>query len=441
MKNGNYAGVMMRVCMILLVAIVSGSFSFSIEGAVPSDRLREAIPDVVERLSDPVWRKRAELFEQLLVRRPGPGAGTIEFKHDLPVSDYELLLLSTLKVIRNGVPESEWRELMDRSASWFLVIKQLNLERVTAEIAELLSAESIPLRAFALEMLAALDARKHDRAVAALLASPDQAVRRASRDLLVRFESKLAVPVLLQELREGPDDKKYLLIKALGKIREPSAAADLAALGKHSDEDLRFAALEAVAACLPEAERAAALIPMARQIANASTKPHVVSYALAMLIRFGDAGAVSEAMTRLKSANESTCMSMLTALESVPMNALVPFASEALVVKATYGNDFSLDCTVREFLIAFLARAATPEVVEPLRDATKSENSDVQTAAIRALGTVGARAAVPNLINFLDGPCATEAAISLARIRDRRALEPLKAWLTRSGNFNSMFLE
>ena len=429
----------LRLCLIVIVGSLTVVMDArSEEASRPSDKLLSAIPGVESRLQ---YKDVAQLVNilSLLAEEPRSAKTPARLRHELPPGDYGYVLNKCLETLNTDITEREAETLLNSGHLWVDFIQRFQLRETTKRIALLLGSKNKYLQYFAIEILGALDARQYAPEIATLLISDHKELNRPAREVLLKWNSKEMTPLLLQELKDGNHFQRYYAIEAFGKSRDVTALPALLRCGSDPSEDNRRTALTVARALIPANERTKLLVPLAREVAQKSSKRHVVDHALAVSIDCGDTEAVPAVMARLVSTDEGVRFSMVQELEKMALAVLTQAASAALVVKEKYG-DGAKNEHVREDLIAILQRIGTREVIPALRVAAADPDQYIQHHAISALGRLGAKDAVEDLIGALKGKCAREAAVALARIRDRRALKDLTLYLQSAGAVDSNFI-
>ena len=429
----------LRFCLIVIV----GGFTALIEArseetSRPSDKLLNAIPDIESRLQSKDVTERAKVLS-LLAEAPQSRKEPAKLRYELFPSDYGYVLNKCIEALSSELSERDAEALFASAPLWVDFIQRYKLEGTTKGIAPFLDSKNMYVQFFALQILGGLDARQYEAEVAKLLSAGQKELKRPARELLLQWNSKKLTPLLIQELAEGNEFQRFQAIEALERIGDRSALPALLSRGSDPHENNRRAALTAARVLVPVSERTKLLVPLAREIAQKSNLRHVVDNALAVSIDTGDAEAVPAVMTRLTSKEEGVRMSMEMELEKMSLTVLAREVSAALVAKEKYG-DTATNEHVRAGLIDVLKRIGTPDVIPALRVAAADSDFFIQSAAISAVGQLGAKEAVEDLVRALSGRTARDAAIALVRLRDRGALSELKLYLQRAGAVDSNFV-
>ncbi len=412
----------------LTLLLSAAAISRSASGTEPSAELRQIIPDVDERLASPDWSERQGVFDLLVVRSQGTGKPEFERLYDLPASDYGLVLTRVFEGLSGEVGEGAWPSASQSMPAWVDTIQTLHLESAIEKLALLTKSDDSNAQMLALLMLRTLDARQYDQEVARLLSSD---LRTFALETLIAFESKAAVPALIEELGAQQSMKRFQAIQSLESIGDASAVDALIEMANDPTENNRLAALKAVELLVREPDRNRQLIPMARRIAENSEDPHVSSLALAILIDQGVEEFVPEVIHRLTSPDAVFKSSMQDALglksywwkSERSVDVLAPSAAE--IVESLDTQSGVEETNRRIGMVVILGCATTPDSIRSLRIAAMGDNVYVQRTAVSALGERGAREAVPDLIALLETAPNCDADRALALIRDRRAIEPL----------------
>ena len=118
---------------------------------------------------------------------------------------------------------------------------------VASELAKLLTSESEGIRSKALELLASAATDETVPAVAALLNNPNPQMRERARWALERIAAPAATEALLKALPSAEGEFRRDLILTLGVKKAQSAVEPLLLAARSGDEQIRFAAVEALA--------------------------------------------------------------------------------------------------------------------------------------------------------------------------------------------------
>jgi len=355
-----------------------------------------------------------------------------KLRHDLPGSDYGYVLNKCLEALIEHPTEREAEALLNFGPLWVDLIKRFELRETTERMAKLLGSQNMIHQLIAVEFLGAVEARQYAREIAKFLSPERDGLTHLAREVLLQWNSKELVPLLLKELKEGNDLQRYSAIEALGKCGDRTLLPVFLELGKDPHENNRLVALEAARTLIPADERMKLIVPLARAIAQNSKTPIVVDHALAVSIDCGDTEAIPAVMARLVSPDGAVRISIQGRLEEMSPRILTQAISAALLSKEKYGDSLA-NTDARQGLIGLLRQIGTPEVVPVLRAAAADPDPNVQYLAILVMGQIGAKDAVEDLVRALNGDWASTAAFSLALIRDRRALNELSQYLQRGG--------
>jgi HEAT repeat protein len=275
---------------------------------------------------------------------------------------------------------------------------------------------------------------------------------------LGNLKDRRAIPALTSLLKDSDLNVRYHAIEALARLRASEAAHALAEVAESGEFFLAFAALDALAA-IGDSTVAPRLVPL---LDNENIRPACIN-ALAQL---GDHSVVAplvvlldqrklvstvvEALTRLHQryehelgegeyigdlvARQITTAGMQNLLDSLHNSTGDTLRMTIRILGwIGSGNERVIDRltqmlgspNLRSEVIETLVRHGD-RVTRQLRQQLESDDLEIRQAAVIALGRIGDRACVPQLIPLLQVPeLAIEAASALARIGDRRAYEPL----------------
>jgi len=397
------------------------------------------VREVEQRLGTGDAKGRLEVLSELAALRPEDANQPVILRFDLPASDYELVLSKCLEGVSGRLDERGGMQLMGSAPIWIALIKRFKFDTYIPRIAALLGNENVFIQSFALTVLGGLDAHQYDKQIASFLSSGPDALEREAEATLLRWKSKELTPSLIRKLKDNSGPSRYYAIEKAGKLGDPATVPALLLCGTDRDENIRRAALMAVRDLVPVERRTEIVRPFARLIADSSTNREVVNYALAICVECDEEKAMQDVVARLTSPDEGDRMLMQIALEQFPVKPLVPAVSAALLAKGRYGDD-NTDGQARVGLITLLRRAAVPEGIPALRSAMSERPRFVRVEAISALGALKAKEAIPELLAALEGDAASDAAVALAQLRDRRTLDRLRQYLTKKGAVDGNFL-
>lgn len=404
----------------------------------PSAMLRQSIPDVQQRLESSNWTNRVTVTDLMVQRLPSSNKVEFALRYDLPREDYAYVLSNTIEGLGTITTHKQWRKLEEIIPAWVYLIKELHLNETTSQIARLLENTNDTLKGFSLVMLNALEAREYDAAIARLLRSENSQFHREARDLLIRFQSKTVVPILITELAQSHYLPRYYALDALQKIADASAIPALARSTADLHEPNRSAALRALVAIFAKQQAETNVIPYARTVFQKSTDASVVCHALALLVNLGDTDAIPPVMERLISTNNFYPMD--DALREVNPRIMVPAYMNALESPQIYTGDQARNDHIREYFILQLGRTKAQQAIPLLTKLSAKEHWYLRHFAIQALGEIGSGDAVLPLCELLkekaDGQYANiheETAVALFKLRDRRARPGLQEYLAIPG--------
>ncbi len=251
-----------------------------------------------------------------------------------------------------------------------------------------------------------------DRATPALLRllrDPEEGVRMVAAEALGNLRSKAAAPLLIPMLARGSDELRAKVAYALGQIRDDRGVREL--VRATQNEIVRGAAREALAGV-----GAAAVDPLLACLGGGLECDPTV--AVEVLKTIGDARAAPALLQELARGRvrREVVVAALAALKDrralVPLLGLLETADAPLKIQVLEG--------IRPILDGRAVAAVARQLDDP--------DGDVRSRAAQALGPLGARAAVPRLLELAQTGEAP-AILALGEIGDARAVAPLLAIL------------
>ena len=387
-----------------------------------SPTILRLIPGAVERLhSGNVYERISVLDELVTVRRDGDETGLL-FRHDLPASDYSVVVKSILAGDLEKVDERR------ASTVWWKmnhVARVYRLKDVVAPLTGYLLKSAPPVQADILQTLKTLQAVGGVSQIVTLLRSPEEYVRREALDTLVSLGAKEAVPSLVALLRDKDALKRYYALTGLARVNGREAAAAIAKALEDESENNRYWALDALVKL-----DARAHAPALWRLTGDGRRPRTEAYALAALISFAEPRAIPLAVKRATDSDLTRRTDMLELLVKVKARAIAPALVAVLESRTVLGgspSDTGTDGNIRRDIMTCLGLLRAREAIPVLRDYARGRDSNtfLQRASVTTLGVLGAKEAVNDLLPRLDERvtgdeyATAEAGVALAQIGDR----------------------
>jgi HEAT repeat protein len=359
----------------------------------------------------------------------------------------------------DGLSANNWRV---RQSSVQKLATEANPEFVLSVVASLRDAHlNFGFLSSALKLLAVTNVDVTGPLVE-LLKDPDPDLRIQASLALGDQSDAGAVAPLIEALKDSNPNVRFQAIESLGRLRATAAVDELLAIVESRDFFLGFAALDALAA-IGDPRVAPRLVPLL----DAADLRTAVADALAAI---GDITAVSALVAALN-GTPGAAVSIAGALAAIHDRADREYrdgariadavrkeispAGERHLVEAVAGAgtaqlpglvrvlgwlrsaavDTTLtrllgEPTVRNDVVEALARHGEG-VVDALTEQLRSDDADIQHAAVVALGRVGSKRATPALVALLSEhtELLVAAAGALARIADGDSFNPLLSLL------------
>ncbi|HVH58152.1 MAG TPA: HEAT repeat domain-containing protein [Vicinamibacterales bacterium] len=310
----------------------------------------------------------------------------------------------------------------------------------------------------ALRLLAVTDV-DITRPLSQLLQNDDVDLRMQAALALGEQHHPAAVPPLLSALDDPDTNVRFHAIEALGRLRADSAVDRLIAIAASGDFFLGFAALEALALigdsriaprlvemlAVEEFRDAAAdalsrlgderaIVPLVDMLNHSEAAAAPIARAIAAIgTRLASEELDVSSVVR-QSVSASGRQHLLRGLAAEDEHTRIALARVLGWIGGTEGlgalRTLLHDPLVRTDAVAGLVRIGEP-AVEVLVDALSSEDQELRTASIAALGAIGSRRATPALITTLEDPAMSIGVCgALAKIGDVSAFEPLLGLLS-----------
>jgi HEAT repeat protein len=380
-----------------------------------SSKAVESIPDIVQRANSPDLNDRIGVLDQLMPRDAVSDVFHDKYAYDLPPEDYLAVASSILEGGLFAVNDA------DRIRTTFWKITQaairFQLSGLLPQVITLLRSDDPVIQIQALMVLEHLGAEQYVKEIVKVASSPNPDVRQPAVSILLKSNSKEAVPVLISCLNDGNFGTQMRAVEALGRIGDRSAVAPLLPLLKTKTAPSVIRALVRL-----DAREAVPYIKELYKPGDASEE-----YVLTSLVYFGDEQAISQLMPEMTDANQEAGWMLLESLIRVKARAVIPALISALENEKALGGQAYRGPNIVGYVMVALARLEARESVPVLRrylnlafDRNLREpNGFFASRAIEALGMLKAREAVPELLQILDFRDAwfrKSAQIALARI-------------------------
>src|SRR5262249_44825346 len=242
-----------------------------------------------------------------------------------------------------------------------------------------------------------------------LLRDPEEGVRMVAAEALGNLRARAAAPLLIPMMSRGSDELRAKVAYALGQIGDERGVREL--VRATQNEVVRGAAREALVGV-----GAQAVDPLLQCLAGGLECDPTV--AVEVLKAIGDARATPALLQELVRGRVRREVVVAALAGMKDRRALVP------LLGLFESADAPLKVQVLEAIRPILDGRAAATVARQLDDS----NDHVRARAAQAVGPLGARAAVPRLLELAQGGEAP-AILALGEIGDARAVAPLLAIL------------
>ena len=393
-----------------------------------SPTILQLIPGVVEKLHSRNINERIAVLDELVTVKQYAHLPGLIFRHNLPTSDYLVVVKS---ILAGNLAEVEERRA---PTTWWKVnhaVREFKLKGVVPTLAGYLPKSEKSVQLDILRTLQTLHSVEAVPQIVPLLQSPEAHIQREALDTLVSLRAKEAVPSLVALLADKDEQKRYYALTSLVNVNGRNAAPAIAKVLEDESENIRYWALDALVG-LDAREYAPALWRLTGDGQRLQTQ----MYALAALIAFGESRAIPMAVKKATDADLSRRLEMLNFLVKVKANAIAPALVGVLQSRTVLGDnpsDLGTDSNIRRDIMTCLGQLRAREAIPVLRDYARGRESNtfLQRAAVMTLGVLGAKEAVNDLIPLLDQRvtgdeyATAEAGVALAQIEDRKTWRQL----------------
>ncbi|MBC8869320.1 MAG: HEAT repeat domain-containing protein [Planctomycetes bacterium] len=370
--------------------------------ATVSDRARELIPRLLERMSAEDALTRAAVVDELVVIRQDDDVTIVSLRHELPAGDYQCILQ---RVLPGLIPELGDVDLKRRLALKVCHIAEHHrLKGMEPAASEILKDPDPQVKSYGIQMAQLLEARNLAPLIAACLS--DASLAYDAVRVLVAFRSPLVKPYLIEQLQRGPKANRHEVVQDLASIGATDAVVHLEPLLRDPSEDLRVWTVRALATLGAKDSRNA--------VFEAMVTENVHPEAVALLLQWQDERGIPVAMARFKDARQGVRKLMADALADYQATAIVPsliyLLDAAVPVTPNSGTDLNMYRDAIVLVTQLRAHAAIPT----LRRILNGNNDFLAAAAGSALASLGDEGAIRDLMKQLSGDYSTWTAAASA---------------------------
>lgn len=394
----------------------SGSYHFSAKAV-------ESVPDIIRRANSPSLHDRIGVLEQLVVRDVGSDVWLYRYAYELPAEDYRAAASSVLEGGLFTLEDSE--KVRDVFGKITQAAIQFKLSSLLSEIVMFLEYDDPIVQIQALRTLGQLKAKRYAKEIAKVASSPNIDVSRPALRILMKFDSKEAVPVLISCLKKEENfGIKMNAIEALGRIGDRSAIPHLIPLLKTKLHPWTIDTLVSL-----DAKEAA---PYIKELYESGQEDD--HRLLTSLAYFGDDQAISEIMTKMIDDESLEFVGLLERLIQIKAQPVIPALIKVLEEEEAVGGHNSRGPNVIRYIMTSLAKLQANEAIPVLRLYLKPQSGHssvdgfLTSGAIEALSMLKDKQTMQQLLQMLDSSDYlrwSDATMALARIGEPSTIESL----------------
>ena len=390
-----------------------------------SPKAIENVPDIVQMANSPNLNDRISLLDKLIVKVPHSDTLAYNFVYDLLPEDYSAAVISVLKGGLFTIEDIEKIQMtyikIDKA------ITKFKLTDLLPEIVPLLEHDDPIVKLITLGILGQLEAKQYAKEIVKAALNPNRDISDPAIEMLIKFEVKEAVPVLISCLKKEGSRYKINSIEALGRIGDPNA---IPALVPYLKSDLYGQTIIALVE-LDAKETVPNIKDAMLYVKENGQSPHWDEVLLfTSLAYFGDEQAIKDIMSKLIENEDMRYTSYLDRLVAINVKPIIPDLIKALEDEKIIGGQSNRGPNLVRDLMITIAKMNAIEAVPVLKrylniQPVPSDIDDfLESGAIQALGILKAKEVIPDLLQKLEsenkgihyGSIRSAAAMALARI-------------------------
>ena len=361
--------------------------------------LLKSVPQVEEKLNSADVNRRISVLQEIVDQKKSLEIPRYFLPLKLERADYAFVVR---KILEKDLLEIDVKSAPDAFERLRFLIESQRLKEFSKPLADyLVRSEKSALTADVkaenqsqiLYLLRGFNAVESDRQIAVLLGSSNKYVREQALSTLIALESKKAMPVLLELLKDKPT--RYSAIENLVRIKAVEAAPEIAERLADEDFNVRYMALRALVAL-----RAGGHNLKIWNLYASEEDAQIKNYAFAALVLFDDDKAI-QLIPQLLSSDIVNGTGILALVGDMKARAAVPLLI-ATLDKGKFSDDFYVNIAARRAMVNCLGNLNAKEAIPVLRKYVRTEKHFPKWEAIRVLGEFGAREAVDDLMFVLD---------------------------------------
>lgn len=416
-----------------------------------SQKAIENVPDIVQKANSPNLNDRISILDDLIVKVPHSDTLAHRFVYYLPPEDYSSAVLSVLKGGLFTLKDAE--KVQEIFIKIEEAVTKFNLVDLLPEVVPFLEYDDPGVKILTLGILDRLEAKQYSKEIVKAASNPDREIRLPALRMLIKFNAKEGVPVLIESLKEEkPLWLRRESIESLGRIGDPNAIPAIIPFlksGLYQQAIIALVNLDAKEA-VPYIKEA---IPYFKEKGRDPHWDEVLL--LTSLAYFGDEQAIKDIMSKMIETDDMEYISFLDRLVAINARSIIPTLIKALEEEKIVGGKSDRGPNLVRYLMITLGKLNATESVPVLRrylnlPSIPTDIDDfLEGGAIEAIGILKAKEVVPDLLQILDSEnksihyevIRSETAMALARIGEPNSTGKLIAAMRKYKITNSEIFE
>jgi len=375
------------------------------------------IPDITQRANSTNLNDRISVLEQLIVNDPGSDIFLYQYAYDLPQEDY---FTASMSVLEGGLFSSkDVEKVRDVFGKISQAAIQFKLLALLSETVKFIEYDDPIVQIQTLMILEQLEGKQYAKEIVKAASSPNIDVSRPALRILMKFDSKEAVPVLITCLKEEDNfGIKMNAIEALGRIGDRSAIPHLIPLLKTKFYPWTLYTLVSL-----DAREA---LPAIKELYKTDKLNKSKISILVSLAYFGDEQAIADIMAAMTDEklydNITPTEPYLEQLVEKNARPVIPALIKALEEEQAVGGHNNRGPNIIHYIMKSLAQLEAKEAIPVLRLYLQPQcepASFFSEVAIEALSMLKDKEIIPHLLQMLNSDLYSSrsvATMALARI-------------------------
>ncbi|MBN2183478.1 MAG: HEAT repeat domain-containing protein [Sedimentisphaerales bacterium] len=416
--------------LIVLLLLTICTFGYVLDNNIEynfSPKAVENVPDIVQMANSANLNDRISILDRLIVRDHTSDTWLYRYAYDLPPEDYSMASMSVLDGGLFNLNDSQ--KVQDVFGKIVQAAIQFKLTDLLPRTVAFLEYNDNKVKIQTLMILKRLEAKQYAKEIVKAASNPDRDVSLPALQMLMEFDVKEAVPILISCLKKEENfGLKMRAIESLGRIGDCSAIPHLIPLLK---TDLCPWTLDTLVSL--DAKEATPYIKELYKQGQENNPRVIIS-----LVYFGDEQAISDIIAKMTDEEfyngkppSETYLEQLVKKNARPV---IPALIKVLEEEQAVGGHTNRGPNVVHRIMISLAKLKATEAIPVLKRYLEPQSNDsslnvfFECGAIEALGIVKAREVVSDIQLRLDSNKSitrTTAAMALARIGEPSSVENL----------------